>query len=157
MYFIINGKIGIYIRNKIHQNWGKTYRQSLEKSKNNVGGCKGKELHYQQSNNESFIILKKYDSLRSQIMRNANRYGKFIRVMEDGEVFGEKALLSEDTLRMASVIALTPVDCMIIDKKYFASIKDLVKQISQTMIKQEQFILKLFPAFESWSGNKDEA
>ncbi len=74
--------------------------------------------------------MKKFNHLREVIERNLDRYGKFIRVGEEGMVLGEKVILGTDTARTASIMALTPVDMMVVHKKYFASIKDLFRQIS---------------------------
>lgn len=58
--------------------------------------------------------------MRKEIEKNCSRYGKFIRVLEEGTVLGEKVILGNSAARTASIIALTPLDIMVIQKQYFA-------------------------------------
>ena len=77
---------------------------------------------------ETFFLINKG---RVRITKN----GKFIRDLESGSCFGENVLLSNDTKRSATVIAIDKVVCYILSKSEFDLILD-DKTIKEYLIKK---------------------
>ncbi|GMH35717.1 hypothetical protein BSKO_03585 [Bryopsis sp. KO-2023] len=65
------------------------------------------------------------DSIRQKL---EHKYGSVVQEMQSGATFGEVALLTKGSVRLASVVSKTPVDLMIIEKRDYDSILKALQQ-----------------------------
>ncbi|XP_064616273.1 uncharacterized protein LOC135480373 [Liolophura sinensis] len=122
-YIILGGKISIYILNK-------------EDLDNQAPGM-GEEAPIQELEEER--VMKVTD--RKQL-------GNFVCHLGAGEPFGEVALVSEDCVRTASIIAEDTTDLVVVDRAlYNRSVRDVLAQ----EFEEKTNFIKATPLFSNWA------
>ncbi|XP_062620945.1 uncharacterized protein LOC134282559 [Saccostrea cucullata] len=77
-----------------------------------------------------------------------SKYGKFIIHYEEGKSFGEVALMSEDSVRNATVLADEETDLLVISRELF---NRSMKAKQEEEYQERQDFIKKCPLFSNWS------
>lgn len=78
-----------------------------------------------------------------------SQYGKFILHYEAGKSFGEVALMSEDSVRNATVIADEDTDLLVVSRELF---NRSMKAKQEEEYKEREDFIQSCPLFKSWSS-----
>ena len=131
MYWIINGKVGVFKRTKFQQQLVMRAKRLREESlvAQAQGGTTGAGQEQGQGQTrveiptftpkQDLVLPKRQQYLRSSIEAQLPRFGRYLELKLSDDLIGTRAVTGVVLGRKETLIALTPVDLLVMDRRSF--------------------------------------
>ncbi|CAH1791914.1 unnamed protein product [Owenia fusiformis] len=144
-YILLSGKTSVYIDNQKSE-------EGITRNDDDDPNVTSRKTDMQKLFDEIDLISgrksKKEIDANKQFVLDRTQFGKFIMNFDAGKSFGELALMNEDAIRNASIIADEDTDLLVVSRGLFN--RCIKARQEHDYMERKDFIMKC-PLFDQWS------